>query len=118
MRAALFRDEQPGDLALHPRRDQDRARLGQRLHPRRDISDVAVNLACRIHHRRTGFEADAGGKLRLAGASILAVQFAKRALDRQRCPRRAFGIILVRDRIAEQRRVRRRASWPHNRPCR
>ena len=103
VRAALFRDEQAGDLALHPRRDQDRARLGQRLHPRRDVGDVAVNLARRIHHRRTGFEADAGGKFRLAGAGILAVQLGKRALDRQRRPRRAFGVVLLRDRIAEQR---------------
>ena len=61
VRAALFRNEQAGDLALHPRRDQNRARLGQRLHSRRDIGHVAVNLARRIHHRRAGFEPDAGG---------------------------------------------------------
>ena len=62
VRAALFGHKQAGDLALHPRRDQNRARLGQRLHPRRDVGDVAVNLARRIDHRRTGFEADAGGR--------------------------------------------------------
>ena len=60
MRAALFRDEQPGDLALHPRRDQHRAGLGQRLDAGRDVGDVAVNLAGRIDHRRPGFEPDAG----------------------------------------------------------
>ena len=103
MRAALFGDKQSGDLALHPRRDQDRARFGQRLHPRRDVGDVAVNLAGGIDHRRAGFEPDAGGKFRLAAAGILAVEVGERALDRQRCPRRAFGVILVRDRIAEQR---------------
>ena len=103
VRAALLRDEQAGDLALHPRRDQHRARLGQRLHPRRDVGDVAVNLARRIDHRRTGFQPDAGGKLRLAGAGILAVQLGERALDRERRPRRALGIVLMRDRIAEQR---------------
>ena len=103
VRAALFGDEQAGDLALHPRRDQNRARLGERLHPRRDVGDVAVNLARRIDHRRTGFEPDAGGKLRLTGAGILAVQFGKRALDRERRPRRALGVVLVRHRIAEQR---------------
>ena len=87
MRAALFRDEQPGDLALHPRRDQNRARLGQRLHPRRDIGDVAVNLARRIHHRRTGFEPDAGGSsglpvpafLRFSSASARWIDSAARA---------------------------------------
>ena len=103
VRAALLGDEQSGDLALHPRRDQDRTRLGQRLHPRRDVRRVAVNLARRIHHHRTGFEADAGGKLRLAGTGILAVELGERALDRQRRARRAFGIVLLRDRIAEQR---------------
>ena len=103
VRAALFGDEQPGDLALHPRGDQNRARLGQRLHPRRDIGDVAENLARRIHHRGTGFEADAGDKLRLAGDRVLAVEFGERALDRKRRPRRALGIVLLRDRIAEQR---------------
>ena len=37
MRAALFGNKQTGDLPLHPRRDQNRARLGQRLHPRSDV---------------------------------------------------------------------------------
>ena len=40
---------------------------------------------------------------RLAGAGILAVELAQRALDRKRRPRRALGVVLVRDRIAEQR---------------
>ena len=62
MCAALLGDEQAGDLALHPRRDHDRARLGQRLHPRRDVGDIAVNLARRIDHHRAGFEADACGQ--------------------------------------------------------
>ena len=101
--AALLGDKQTGDLALHSRRDHDRARLGQRLHPRRDIGDVAVNLARRIDHHRAGFDPDAGGELRLAAAGILAVQLGKRALDRQRRPRCAFGVVLLRHRIAEQR---------------
>ena len=101
--AALLGDEQAGDLALHPRRDHDRARLGQRLHPRRDVGRVAVNLARRIDHYRAGFDADAGGERRLARAGVLAVQLGERALDRERRPRRALGIVLLRHRIAEQR---------------
>jgi hypothetical protein len=101
--AALLGDEQAGDLALHPRRDQDRARLGQRLHPGRDVGDVAVNLARRIDHRRPGFETDAGVQLRLGAAFILAIEFAERPLDGECCPHRALGIVLVRDRMAEQR---------------
>ena len=62
MRAALFRHKQAGDLALHSRGDQHRARLGQRLHPRGNVGDVAVNLAGRIYHRRAGFEPDAGAQ--------------------------------------------------------
>ena len=44
MAAALLGDEQTGDLALHSRRDHDRARLGQRLRPRRDVGNVAARL--------------------------------------------------------------------------
>ena len=73
MRAALLGDEEASDLALHPRGDQNRAGLGQRLHPRRDVGDIAVNLAGRIHHRRAGFESDASDKLRLAGVFVPAV---------------------------------------------
>src|SRR5262249_13628528 len=73
MRAALLGDEEAGDLARHPRGDQNRAGLGQRLHPRRAIGATAVTLAARIPPRRAGFEPDASDKLRLAGTGILAV---------------------------------------------
>ena len=46
---------------------------------------------------------DAGGKRRLARAGVLAVQLGERALDRERRPHRALGIVLLRHRIAEQR---------------
>ena len=39
----------------------------------------------------------------LARAFVLAVQLGQRALDRQRRPHRALGIVLLRHRIAEQR---------------
>ena len=103
MRAALLGDEQSGALALHPRGDQNRARFGQRLHPRGDVGDIAVNLARRIHHRRAGFEADPSDKLRLGGDRVLAVELGERTLDRQRRPCRPLGVVLMRDRIAEQR---------------
>ena len=64
---------------------------------------IAENLARRIDHDWTGFEADAGGQLRLAGAGVLAVEFGERALDRQRRPHRAFDIVFMREWIAEQR---------------
>ena len=67
------------------------------------FGDVAENLARRIDHHRAGFDADAGGELWLAGAGVLAVEFGERALDRERRPHRALGIVLLRHRIAEQR---------------
>jgi hypothetical protein len=79
--AALLGDKQAGDLALHPRRDQNRARFGQRLNPRRSVGGIAEDLARRIHHHRTSFDADAAGERRLARTGILAVQLGKRALD-------------------------------------
>ena len=39
----------------------------------------------------------------LAVAGVLAVQFGQRALDRQRRPCRALGVVLMRHRITEQR---------------
>jgi hypothetical protein len=103
VRASLLGDEEARDLALNPRRDQNRAGLGQRLHPRRDVGDVPVNLARRVHHCRTGFETDAGGKFRLAGTRVLAVELSQCTLDCECRAHRALGIVLVRNRIAEQR---------------
>src|SRR5215813_4182021 len=73
MRATFFDDEEAGDLALYLRCHHHGTRLGKRLRPRRDVADIAVNLAGRIHHRRAGFEPDASDKLRLAGTGFLAV---------------------------------------------
>ena len=56
MGAALLGDEQAGDLALHPRRHHDCAWFCQRLHARRSIGRIAVNLTCRIDHYRAGFD--------------------------------------------------------------
>ena len=102
MRAALFRHKQPGDLTLHARGDQDGARLGQRLHPRGNVGDIAINLAARIEDGGAGFKADAGDELRLGRTRILAIEVGQGALDRQRGACRALGIVLVRQRIAEQ----------------
>ena len=47
MIAALFRNKQSRDLPLHPRRDQNRAGLGQRLHPRSDGLQQLFTMAQR-----------------------------------------------------------------------
>jgi hypothetical protein len=103
MAAALLGDKQAGDLALYPRCDQHRTRLGQRLHPRGDVGRIAENLARRIHNHRTGIEADAGAERRLVGGGVPAVEFDQPALDGERRPRGTLRVVLLRHRIAEQR---------------
>ena len=103
MAAALLGDEQAGDLTLHPRRDHDRTRLGQRLRPRRDVRHVAENLARCIDHDWPHVDSNAGGKRGLCGVGVLSVQFVERTLDRQRRPHRALGIVLLSHRIPEHR---------------
>jgi hypothetical protein len=60
MAAALFGDEQAGDLTLNSRRDHDRTRLGRRLYPRCDIRHVAENFARCIHHHRPRIDGNPG----------------------------------------------------------
>ena len=102
VRAPVLDDEEARDLALHARGDQHRSRLGQRLHPGRDIGRVAENLAGRIHHHRPCRNADSGGELG-ARAGVLTVQLGQRALDREGRANGALGVVLLRDRKAEQR---------------
>src|SRR5215831_300267 len=101
MAAAFLNDEQTGDLVLHPRRHYDRAWLCLRLRPRSNVRRVTVNLARRVDHDGSGFNPDAGVKRWLASLSILAVHLGKGSLDRERGPRRAFGVVLLRHGIAE-----------------
>jgi hypothetical protein len=102
MTAAFFDDEEAGDLALYLRCHQNRAGFRQGLHPCGGVGHVAVDLACCIHHHGPGF---AGPQFRLSDTSILAVQVGESPLDRQRCPRGALGVVLVRERIAKQSSV-------------
>ena len=102
LRAALFCHKQPGDLTLHPRRDQDRAWLGQRLHPRGDIGDVTINLAAGVQYSGPGFKANTGDEFRLGRSGVLAIEFGQSALDGKRRACRALGVVLMRQRIAEQ----------------
>jgi hypothetical protein len=87
---------------VHPRRDHDRARLGQRLRPGRDVWHVAEYFARCIQHHRPGIDCNASCQHRLARASVLPVQLGQRPLDRQRRPHCPLGIVLLRHRIAEQ----------------
>ena len=100
--AALFRHKEPGDLTLHPPGDQDRARLGQRLHARSNVGDVAIDLAARIKDGGAGFKADAGDEFRTGVPAFLRLSSVNAALDRKGGACRTLGIVLMRQRIAEQ----------------
>ena len=52
---------------------------------------------------RTGLEADARGELRRARRGVPGVEVGERALDRERRPHGALGVVLLRLRIAEER---------------
>ena len=66
VRALLLDDEEPGHLALHASRDQDRPWLSSSLDARRHVRRFAEHLAGRVYHDRAALDADAGGKLRRA----------------------------------------------------
>jgi hypothetical protein len=84
-----------GLMSLFGRRDKNRTRVCQGLHPCRDVGSIAKNLARGIQHNRTGFEADAGVENWLASGGIGAVELVRRTLDGKCCPRCAFGVVLV-----------------------
>jgi hypothetical protein len=103
MCAAVLDDEQARDLALHARGDQHRSRLGEGLHARGDIGRIAENLARGIHHDRPGRNSNARDEFGADGAEVLAVQLGERQLDSEGGANGAFGIVFLRDRMAEQR---------------
>ena len=103
MRAAVLCDKQPGGLPLHARGDEHRPRFGRRLHPRRDVGRLAENFARGVDNDRAALDADAGGKLGRAGSGVPGVEVGERALGRERRAHGAFGVVLLRLRIAEQR---------------
>ena len=88
---------------LYPRRHHHGTRLGKRLRPRRDVRHISENLAARIEHRRAGVDGDPCGHCGLSCAFVLAVHLGKRTLDREGGAHRPFGIVLLGDRVAEQR---------------
>ena len=100
--ALALGDEQPGSLPLHVRGHEHRSRLGQALNARRDIGRFPEHFARRFDHDRPRLEPDARGELRRAFGSVPCIHLAKSALDRERRPHRAFDVVLLRVRIAEE----------------
>ena len=102
-RSLLLDDEEPGDLALNVQGDEHRAGFGCSLHPGGDVRRVAEHFAAGFYDDRPGLDADARRQLRRAVGGVPGVDVGKRALDRERRPHRALGVVLLRVRIAEQR---------------
>jgi hypothetical protein len=103
MRTALLRHEQSRRLPLHGRGYEHRARLGEALNARGDVGRLAEHLARGIDHDWSGIESDARRQRRLPRLRISRVEGFERALDRERGANSAFGVVLLRLRIAEER---------------
>ena len=78
-------------------------RFGLGLDPCREVRRVAEYLARGVDHDRARVEANAGRKRRRLGRRIASIEVGERALDEKACAHRAFGVVLLRLRIAEQR---------------
>jgi hypothetical protein len=95
MSAFVLGDEEPGDLSLHGRGHEYGSRLGSGLDARGDIGGVAEHFAGPLDYDGPCIEADAGRELRRALGGVSCVQLGEGALDGQRCPQRALGVVLL-----------------------
>ena len=102
MCASVLDDEKPGRLPLHARGNEHRPRFGRGLHARRDVRRLAEHFARGVDHDRAALDADAGGKLGRARLGVAGVEVGERALDRERRAHGAFGVVLLRLRIAKK----------------
>ena len=75
----------------------------ERLHARGDVGRFPEHFAARVDDEGSGIEADAGGEFRRL-SRVPGVELRKRALDRERRAHRAFGVVLMRMRIADEMR--------------
>ena len=103
MRAAILGDKQPRDLALDVRGHKHRARLSRGLDARGDIGRVAEDFTRRVDYDRPGVQPDPRGKLGRALACVPGVEVGERALNGERGAHRAFGVVLLRLRVAKER---------------
>ena len=101
-RALVIDDKEPRDLKLNIPGDEHRARVGRTLHASGDIRRIAEHLARRLDHNRARLESDARGELRRAFRGVSSIDLGKGALDRERRPHRALGVVLLCGRIAEE----------------
>ena len=76
MVAALLATEDR-DLALHLRCHDDAAGFCKRLHARRSVGRIPVNLSRGIQDDRAGFDTDACVERWLAGTGVLAVDLSE-----------------------------------------
>ncbi len=79
------------------------AGLGGGLNARRHIRRIAEHFAVGIDDDRSDVDADAGGKRRQAASFVARVEFGEREMDGEAGAGGAFGVVLLRARIAEQR---------------
>jgi hypothetical protein len=82
MRALVLNDEEPSDLPLDVRGDQNCSRLGCCLNPRGNVGYFAEHLATRVDDDGAAFKPDAGDQFRNLSAEVARVEVGERTLDR------------------------------------
>ena len=73
------------------------------LHARHDIGRLAEHLASGLDHDRARVDPDAGEKFGLPRSGVARVELTERAVNGERRAHRAFGVVLLRLRVAEER---------------
>jgi hypothetical protein len=101
-RTLLLGHKEPCDLALDVHGDEHRTWLGGGLNAGSDVWRVAEHLSGRLHDHRPRLHADPSRQLMGVLGRVPGVEVGKSALDCERGPHRALGVILLRMRIAEE----------------
>jgi hypothetical protein len=99
--ALILNDEQPSNLLLDSRSNQDCSRLGRSLHTRGDVRRFPEHVACVVDDDGTALDADANRELGSPGCFVSNIDFAERLLDAEGRPDGPLGVTLLRPRIAE-----------------
>src|SRR5215475_5398625 len=95
MRALVLNDEEPGDLPLNGRGDQNGPRLGRSLNSRGNVGRFPEHLAGRVDDDRAALKSDARDQFRNASAGVARVEFGKGALDGQAGAHSTFGVVFL-----------------------
>src|SRR6516225_9986464 len=101
MRALVLDDEEPGDLPLDGRGDQNGSRLGRGLNSGGNVGRFPEHLAGRVDNDWAAFKSDARDQFRNASAGVARVEFGEGALDGQGGTHSTLGVVFFGLRVAK-----------------